>query len=473
VTLAFFALVNFVVERLEREQVLETGRTDQASQLTGRADHVSQVLEERLWREDSGQWTRTDYADDFVPSRDFAVQKADGFRAFVLGASFAEGTPYPLDAAQGEGGGIASFVEAELRRRNPGRVIEVVNAAASGRNSTWVRDVAREVLEYDPDVLIVASCNNEGAPAPGWINEYLRRQGAYRMMQKLLRPDARPNGERSWYTPQDLDTKTLREQFAFNIRTIVNQARDRGTKVLLATLPINLRYAGFELGHLIDHKGVEPGGREPGGSQKQRVGPTAWSDPNPGSVPAFFADSDPCHSGIVAFEAGYPVEAAGLLRACAVTSHGSAPPDGGSAGPEGLWDYVAAAEIAGGHSSEEARRRLEWRFGACIGDAVTRYHEGDLEGAVASLEGCDDIEEALRWKGLALAASGEVTSARAVLRQAVELLPRNAVVPRSTSCYAKRRQGKIMSASSIWSERPRKCPPMSSPVRECLSTIAT
>jgi len=415
VTIAFFVLLNIAVEALERHRWIETGRSDQVSQTVGPSGQVSQVLEERLWQEIEGRWRRTNYAFDIVPSRDFSVQKSDGFRAFVLGGSFAEGTPYPLDPAQDQGGGIASFVEAELRHRNPGRNIEVVNAAAAGRDSTWVRDVAAEVLNYDPDVLIVATCNNEGGPAPGWLNQYLRRQGGYRILAKLLRPGGGSAAERSWYTPQDPDTTALREQFASNIEAIVDQARAGGTQILLATLPINLRYEGFELGHVPDDLAAP-----------KEQGPSRWPGPVGLSAPDFFADADPCFSGIVTYEAGFPAEAVALMRACAATSNGAS---AGSSPPEGIWDYIAIAEVAAGYPSEGALSRLRGRFGACISDAILRYHDGDPGGVAASLDGCDDVEEALRWKGLTLAETGDLTTARALLRQAVELRPRNRCRP--------------------------------------------
>ena len=234
-TLGALAAFNGAVELAERQGWIDTHRLD---------DRVQFIHSELFQRTDDGSLETTPYAESFlVPSR-FAADKGDGWRMFVLGASFAMGTPY---THQGRGveapGGIASWVRANLQARHPDRRVEVVNVAAGAQTSYRVRRIAEEVVGLQPDVLFVATGNNEGPPIPSQLREGLHRLGGYRLLTRLILPE-REAGDRPLYTPQLLSADTVREQYRENVTAILDAARERDVPVLLSTLPINLLYRG-------------------------------------------------------------------------------------------------------------------------------------------------------------------------------------------------------------------------------------
>ena len=172
------------------------------------------------------------------------------FRLFVLGGSFAMGSPYVTgqEPEPGQEGGIPTELQRALEARHPGRV-EVINAASGGGDSNRVRAVAEQVLREQPDALLLMSCNNEGTLPPGRVRTRLQELGGYRLLQRLIRGAG--EGDRPWYMPQDPDTDAIRAAFEANIRSIVDGARAQGIPVLLGTLPVNLRYIGLEPGHVL------------------------------------------------------------------------------------------------------------------------------------------------------------------------------------------------------------------------------
>ncbi len=86
---------------------------------------------------------------------EFAEEKpADTVRVFVLGASAAQG--YPTGSFS-----FARILEVMLERAWPAADFEVINTSIAATNSHVVLPIAREVVEYDPDLLIVYLGNNE------------------------------------------------------------------------------------------------------------------------------------------------------------------------------------------------------------------------------------------------------------------------------------------------------------------------
>ena len=241
--LVLFALVatslvlgglNVGVEVLERRGVVETHRVD---------DHV-QFLEEPLFRREGQDYVTTDYAQRFLVPQRFAVEKGDRFRVFLLGASFAMGTPYTSQShGEERPGGMATWLREDLEARfGPGR-FEVVNVAAGAQTSHRVARIADEVLKLAPDLLIVATCNNEGPPKPGYVREQLHQLGAYRLLAKLVAPP-REAAERPVFTPQLMAPERVRGEFEENLHSMVDAASRADVPVALATLPLNLRYGG-------------------------------------------------------------------------------------------------------------------------------------------------------------------------------------------------------------------------------------
>jgi tetratricopeptide (TPR) repeat protein len=86
----------------------------------------------------------------------FSVPKPDGaFRIFCLGGSTTAGYPY------GYIGSFSSYLRDRLHRLFPERKIEVINLGLTATNSFTVNDFARELVDYEPDLLIVYDGHNE------------------------------------------------------------------------------------------------------------------------------------------------------------------------------------------------------------------------------------------------------------------------------------------------------------------------
>ncbi|NLH50265.1 MAG: tetratricopeptide repeat protein [Myxococcales bacterium] len=172
----------------------------------------------------------------------FPLRKEPGVvRVFVTGESFAMGTPYAhQDRAKNLGGDLPNWIRALLETRFPSRRFEVVNAAAGAQNSTRVAEIARQLVRLDTDLLILATGNNEGYVPPTQYNALLHRWVLYRLLKKGIRPS--PAAQGNYFSPADADTAAIRRAFQRNIRVIGEAARERGVKLVLATLPINLRY---------------------------------------------------------------------------------------------------------------------------------------------------------------------------------------------------------------------------------------
>ncbi len=100
----------------------------------------------------------------FALWREFVQPKpANGFRVFFLGESSVQGFPHTPNAA------APAFLELMLQDAWPDRSVEVINCGVAAINSFSLRQWAVEVLDYQPDLLVVYAGHNEfyGAPGPG------------------------------------------------------------------------------------------------------------------------------------------------------------------------------------------------------------------------------------------------------------------------------------------------------------------
>jgi tetratricopeptide (TPR) repeat protein len=362
VTVGSLAGLNAAVEMLEDRGTVETHRPD---------DRV-QFVEERLFTQrDDGQVSTTEYAERGVQPATFAAKRGRQWRAFVLGGSF----------AMDKRGGIASWLRETLAGRYPETDTRIVNLAAAGQDSHRNREIAREIWRFEPDVLLVATCNNEGAPAPGEVRNWLHKQGGYRLLSKYLAP-APPDEERPLYTPQLAQSELIREQYELNLREILDGAGAHGVPVVLATLPANLRYDGLEpmvLGGLPDN------------------------------------DQRAClHQAGIDVDDGRPADAIAVASRC--RGFGNAD------------EWLGLAELQAGAGSDGAAA-LRARWGDCLFDGVGLHYAGDHRAAIEQLSRCDDLAESLRWIGMSHFSLGEAEEARHALDQSIELLPRNRCRP--------------------------------------------
>ena len=96
---------------------------------------------------------------DFNPSTsvdDFLVPKPAGtYRIFCLGGSTTVGYPYWYN------GSFSTFLRDRLQRIFPEKSIDVINLGMTATNSFTVSDMARDVMDYEPDLIIVYDGHNE------------------------------------------------------------------------------------------------------------------------------------------------------------------------------------------------------------------------------------------------------------------------------------------------------------------------
>ena len=86
----------------------------------------------------------------------FLKQKPDnGFRVVVQGGSTAAGYPYGLGAS------LAGMLERRLRQSLPEHEVEVINVAMSAVNSYFLLDTADEIIETQPDLVVIYAGHNE------------------------------------------------------------------------------------------------------------------------------------------------------------------------------------------------------------------------------------------------------------------------------------------------------------------------
>jgi tetratricopeptide (TPR) repeat protein len=246
VTVAFLAVLDGALQWLSAEEQIDLSRTNEQAW----------ILHSDPWIDAGDGWYAPNpKATRLLPESRFKKEKGDGWRVFLLGASFLMGVPYS------HGGSIPFWLQVELEARHPGQGIEVVNAAQSAQNAKRVSEIARYALEHEPDLLIVASCNNEGAVAPGEVSERLHRSGTFRLLRKLLKPEQ--DAQVPLHTPQDPDVDAVRKDFEEALEDILKEAARKKVPVLLATLPVNLRYDGHESGLPLQGKAWTAPGSEP------------------------------------------------------------------------------------------------------------------------------------------------------------------------------------------------------------------
>ncbi len=374
VTVIVLFVLNAIVESLEDEGVVDTHRIED------RMLHV----EEPLFALEGEQYVTTEYGRQHMVKSSFAASKGPRWRMFLLGASFAQGTPYDCCNPDGSEsfGGISTWLTAQLGHLYPERAAEVINAAAGGTSSHRVVSVAQSVLRLEPDALVVASCNNEGVLAPGTVSEKLHQFGGYRMLTKLLAPTPDPE-KRTYFTPQHPDVDMVRDQFRSNLETVVQMTAEQEVPLLLATLPVNLRYRGFESGPVIDDQ-------------------------------RYASATSPCWSAVEAFHEGRLEQGLQHLQSC-----------------EGLPDIQSWTGFAYLRMKrfEEGRAALEKLWGPCLASGVHDYFKGDYKAAIVGLETCENAAEALRWIGLSYFELDEAQAAHSALEQATELMPRNRCRP--------------------------------------------
>jgi len=124
----------------------------------------------------------------------------------------------------------------------PDKDFEIINCGMPGYDSYRVYLIAKEILSYKPDLIVVFSGNNEVYPRQGfnltayYLNKFLRKLWTYRTLQDYflkLSNKSEITFNRS--------REQIRSDYEENIRLIVRSAKRKGVPVILCTLPVNFR----------------------------------------------------------------------------------------------------------------------------------------------------------------------------------------------------------------------------------------
>jgi tetratricopeptide (TPR) repeat protein len=199
-------------------------------------------------------------------SRDrFRVEKQpDTYRIFALGASTTVGFPYLFH------GSFSSLLRDRLVTQFPERQVEMVNVGITAVNSYAVADLTRELMRYEPDLLLVYAGHNEfyGALGAGstesmgsrrWVvTTYLalQRFKTVQLIRDGLGAASRAMSGAPEVEDQQLMERMAREReirhdsrlfqqvrgaFRANMADIIQTAQKHGVDVVVSTLTSNLR----------------------------------------------------------------------------------------------------------------------------------------------------------------------------------------------------------------------------------------
>jgi len=187
-----------------------------------------------------------------------ARKPTGGVRIFTLGGSSSYGFPWSAPVA------FTAILGDVLAAAHPDRPIEAVNASGVSYAMHRLNIVADELFRYEPDIFVIYSGHNEFIE-PEFFNALKRRGSArnrfeyvlanthvYSGMQALLGNVAetpRPNDlvfdetvrrrDSVTYSPQS--KQAVVEEYRWRLQRLVRRAHERGIRVVMCTVPSNLR----------------------------------------------------------------------------------------------------------------------------------------------------------------------------------------------------------------------------------------
>lgn len=213
----------------------------------------------------------------FCPESFAATKPANEFRIFVLGGSTVQGRPYAIETS------FTTWLELSLKVADPSRRWEVVNCGGVSYASYRLIPILQEVLDYQPDMIIVCEGHNEfledrtyghikSAPvAFSWVQHQVSRLRTYNFLREgVLRYTPRPIEEevhqRPMLGPESdamLDWKGGMENyhrdpdwqrgvithFEFALRRMAAIADRAGIPLLLIVPPSNLEWPPYKCQH--------------------------------------------------------------------------------------------------------------------------------------------------------------------------------------------------------------------------------
>ena len=188
----------------------------------------------------------------------FTKQKPAGvYRVFVLGGSAAAGWPHP------ETERFSTYMDTCLAHIYPHKNIEIINCSAHGFASYRVHEVFHQLIDYQPDAVIVWSGNNEFLENQRFttstfhqIVNGLSKQIRIVQVVKNALPTKQLSGDKIkvansfWKKAQQESlelcsnpelAEKVRQVYHQSMDGIAREAADNNIEVLLFAVPVNLR----------------------------------------------------------------------------------------------------------------------------------------------------------------------------------------------------------------------------------------
>jgi hypothetical protein len=215
----------------------------------------------------------------FQPDSFVAGKPREEFRIFVLGGSTVQGRPWSIETS------FTTWLELHLNASDASRRYEVVNCGGVSYATYRLANILREVLGYQPDLVIFCEGHNEfledrsypaiqrRGRAVAWLAQqvtYLRtynvlRGAVLQAGEKSLQPnDARPvlgaevdarldwKGGMDEYHRDDAWRRAVIAHFEDSLRRIVRTAADAKVPLLVVSPVSNLQFAPFKSEHRAD-----------------------------------------------------------------------------------------------------------------------------------------------------------------------------------------------------------------------------
>jgi tetratricopeptide (TPR) repeat protein len=198
----------------------------------------------------------------FNPQQFAAAKPRNGFRAFCFGGSTVYGHPYEGETS------FPKWLELELSAVDPACSYEVINCGGVSYASYRLVGLVKEVLQYQPDLVIVATGHNEfledrtyqaiktrsvlrarledAAYSLRLVNLARSWLGKGKTVPKVeLSPEVEPRLDQASgyasYHRDDAWRERVSAQYEESVRTMVADCRAAGVPVILVKLGANLR----------------------------------------------------------------------------------------------------------------------------------------------------------------------------------------------------------------------------------------
>lgn len=186
----------------------------------------------------------------------------NGYRVFLIGGSAAVGWPFEYGEYN-----IGNFLQRKLERLLPQNKVEVVTVAGGTYGSHRVKAIFDEIINYQPDLILIYSGNNEflenfayrrQLPEAPWKYSAIARltfdiysnltsfkpqfdQESYSIADQTSNRIAFAFGKVSQYRKNPDQFRQLQEHYRYNIDSMIQDCIDRKVDVLLLNVPVNLK----------------------------------------------------------------------------------------------------------------------------------------------------------------------------------------------------------------------------------------